>query len=368
MHWQEELKSSVTTVEALKNHLSLTDEAAQKIAAVAREYPMAVTPYYLSLIDKDDPNDPILRMCVPAPEEADGLGDADTSGEGRNTRLTGLQHKYERTALVLSTNVCAMYCRHCFRKRMVGLTGDEIARQLSDALAYIAAHNEIDNVLISGGDALMLGNETVAAYLRGLCAIPHIKMIRIGSRMPVVLPERLSGDAELLDIFEEFAKQKPLYLVTQFNHPRELTEQALAAVRAVASRGVVVSNQTVLLRGVNDDPETLAALMTGLVTFGIVPYYVFQCRPARGVCGRFQLPIRAGYRVVEGAKALLNGHAKRFRYVMSHVTGKIELLGPLPNGDFCFKYHQARDERDDGRLFTRALSETDAWLPEKIRL
>lgn len=364
MSWQEEIRGSIANVEQLRKTLPMTDAEADSMRRVIETYPMAVTPYYLSLIDKDDPDDPIRRMCVPAPEECGDIGRADTSGEGQNTKAVGLQHKYDQTALVLSTNVCAMYCRHCFRKRMVGLSAEEINKQLDEAVAYIAAHDEINNVLVTGGDSLMLDNGTLGRYLEALSGIGHIEMIRFGTRMPVVLPERVSGDAELIDLFARYSRKTRIYVVTQFNHPREMTGEAKAAIDALLAAGVVVSNQTVLLRGVNDDADTLIDLMNGLVRLGIVPYYLFQCRPARGVCGQFQLPLDAGYALVERAKARLNGHAKRFRYVMSHVTGKIEILGRLDGGDMLFKYHQAKRQADQGRLFSLPVAPDDCWLPD----
>ncbi len=190
-------------------------------------------------------------------------------------------------------------------------------------------------------------------------------MIRFGTRTPVVLPERIIGDAALTDMLAAYARKTRIYVVTQFNHPREITADARAAVDALLAAGVVVSNQTVLLRGVNDSVDTLVELMNGMVRLGIVPYYLFQCRPARGVCGQFQLPLDEGYAIVERAKARLNGHAKRFRYVMSHVTGKIEILGRL-DGDMLFKYHQAKDEADQGRLFALPFGRDECWLPDRF--
>ncbi len=170
MSWQEEMRKSIRTVEELGAYIAMTDEEAGKMRGIIDVYPMAVTPYYLSLINPNDPDDPIRRMCVPSPGECGDVGRADTSGEGTNTKAVGLQHKYDQTALVLSTNVCAMYCRHCFRKRMVGLSDEEINRQLDEAAEYIAAHHEINNVLVTGGDSLMLSNAAIKRYLDALTA------------------------------------------------------------------------------------------------------------------------------------------------------------------------------------------------------
>ncbi len=367
MRWQTQVKESIRTARQLAAYLPLDETQIEKMQGIVDLYPMAVTPYYLSLVDPADENDPIRRMCVPSIEEFSTQGRNDTSGEAENTKLEGLQHKYPQTALVLSTNICAMYCRHCFRKRMVGLREDEVNRQMTAAMEYIGAHPEIDNVLISGGDAFLLPNTTIRAYLSGLSQLEHIQMVRFGTRTPVVLPMRISEDQELQEILREYSRKMQIYVVTQFNHPRELTQEAQAAIDALLACGVVVSNQTVLLRGVNDRPEVLAQLMQRLTQFGVVPYYVFQCRPVTGVCGQFQVPIRSGYAIVEAAKAKLNGHAKRFRYVMSHVTGKIEILGFVRDGTALLaKYHQAKNPEDQSRIFTYPCDEALCWLPDEL--
>jgi KamA family protein len=281
-----------------------------------------ITPYYLSLADLSDPDDPILKMCLPSPDELAPGGSLDTSGEADNTVLEGVQHKYKPTALMLSTNRCAMYCRHCFRKRLVGLSEAELNKRVDDAVNYLRAHKEVSNILISGGDSFMNSNRIIERYLHDLSQIDHLDFIRFGSRIPVTLPERIYGDSEFLDLFAHYAEKKAVYLVTQFNHPRELTEESLKAIRAMTARGVAVKNQTVLLRGVNDNAETLAELMRGLTRFGIAPYYVFQCRPVSGVKGRFQVPLQRGCELVDAAKSKQNGFGKCFRYAMSHPLGK----------------------------------------------
>lgn len=367
MSWQKELENGVRSMEQLAPKLGLSPEEAQRREEIAKRFPMMITPYYLSLVDTLDPDDPIGRMCIPSLDELDPGGSFDTSGEASNTKLEGLQHKYPPTVLLLSTNRCAMYCRHCFRKRMVGLSEDELNRRADEAIAYVAKHEEITNVLISGGDALMNPNSVIERYLEGLCAIGHIDLLRFGSRIPVTLPERIYGDEELLELFERYAKRKTLFVVTQFDHPRELTEQAKKAVWALMSRGVQVRNQTVLLRGVNDSPEVLGELLAGLTRIGVSPYYVFQCRPVRGVQGRFQVPLAEGIGIVDGAKAMQNGIGKSIRYVMSHPRGKIEIIGRLPGTEgMIFKFHQNKYPADSARIFTRKLSPTDTWLDEEL--
>jgi lysine 2,3-aminomutase len=358
----EMLATTICTVEQLENYAGRLKDK-EKLKQVIKIHPMRISPYYLGLINWDDPDDPIKKIAVPSSEEQNLEGFYDTSGEAENTKMPGLQHKYAETALIVATNRCAVYCRHCFRKRLVGLPSEEILKRFEDAADYIAEHEEINNVLISGGDPLVLKTEIVERFLEVLTRIDHLSFIRFGSRTPVTLPSRFS-DPELLAMFKKYSRiDKRLYVVTQFNHPREITPQSIGAVNNLIKSGVLLSNQTVLLRGVNDDPETLATLMNSLVSIGVTPYYVFQCRPVKRVKHHFQVPICEGVRIVEQAKAKCNGHSKRFKYVMSHKTGKIEILGLL-DGDVYFKYHEAKDRRNLGVMFKRHVDENAGWLDD----
>ena len=367
MSWQNELKNGIKTAEELAPILGWTAEETARHAEVLDRFPMLITPYYLSLVDPKDPDDPIGRMCIPSLDELDGGGSFDTSGEADNTKLEGMQHKYSQTVLLLSTNQCAMYCRHCFRKRMVGLTEDELNQRVDEAVDYVKRHKEITNILVTGGDAFMNPNHILERYLQELTAIEHLDLIRFGSRMPVTLPERIYGDPEFLALFEEYWKKKTLVLVTHFNHPRELTDQAARALRAMIERGVPVRNQTVLTKGVNDDGKTLGKLLSGLVRLGVMPYYIFQCRPVTGVKGRFQVPLAEGIKIVDEAKSYQNGLGKAVRYAMSHPRGKIEIVCELPSGETLFKFHQNKYPEDQSRPFTVRLSSTDTWLDSELR-
>ena len=359
----EELERNISTLKQLKEHVAIPLQEETLLEQVIQTHPMRVSPYYLSLINWNDPHDPIRKMAVPSIEELNLEGVYDTSGEAENTKMPGLQHKYNETALILATNRCATYCRHCFRKRLVGLPTDEILKRFEEAVAYVAEHKEINNVLISGGDPLVLKNEIIERFLEALSSIEHLKFVRIGSRVPVTLPSRLF-DPEILAIFRKYSKdERRLYVVTHFNHPREITPQSIKAISNLIRSGVVLSNQTVLLKGVNDDPETLAALMNRLASIGVTPYYVFQCRPVKRVKHHFQVPICEGVRIVEKAKENCNGLSKRFKYIMSHKTGKIEILGTL-NGEIYFKYHQAKDRKKLGMMFKRPVNEYAGWLDD----
>lgn len=361
--WQEMLRQGYDDMKELQEKLHIPDEEMKQLCEIQEKFPMYVNSYYYSLIDPDDPGDPIRKMSVPSLSELLAGGHKDTSGEQDNTVITGMQHKYRQTVLILSTNQCAMYCRHCFRKRMVGLSSEETAKYISDMANYVREHEEVDNILISGGDAFLNTNEILRKYLDEFIDIPHLNLIRFGTRTPVVLPQRITVDNELVQMLAEYGKKKQIYVVTQFNHPNEVTEEAKAAVRALLEAGIIVKNQTVLLKGINDTPEILGTLLKKVVSIGVIPYYVFQCRPVQGVYSQFQVPLRDAYRIVEGAKALQDGQGKCIRYVMSHVTGKIEILGDLEDGRMLFKYHQAKYPKDQGRIFAQDIEADQCWLP-----
>jgi KamA family protein len=343
----------------------MSPEEKENLVAVAKRHPMRITKYYFDLIDWSDENDPIRKLAVPNNMELNDSGDYDTSGESSNTKMPGLQHKYGATALVLSTNVCFMYCRHCFRKRMVGYSADEINQRMEEAAAYIRDHQEVNNVLISGGDSFALSNDVIEEYLKNLTEIDHLDFIRFGSRVPVVFPQRIYQDHEFLSILKKYREKKEIVVVSQFNHPKELTEEAQKSVRALNDIGITVRNQTVLLKGINDDPDVMAALLKGLTAIGVHPYYVFQCRPVKYVKSHFQVTLSKGLDILTKTKKQLNGISKGFRYAMSHPQGKIEIFGKTDT-DFIFKFHQSKDPENEERLFMVPIDEAATWLDDDL--
>lgn len=362
--WKRALRESIRTVEHLDRHLSLSREERKQISDIIERHPMRITHHYLSLIKKNDPSDPVRKMIVPSAEEFNLLGQYDTSGELSNTKMPGLQHKYAQTALILTTNRCATYCRYCFRKRLIGLETDEILRRFNDAVRYIEKHDEITNVLISGGDPMVLPTDIIERFLQKLSAIDHLNFIRIGTKITVALPDRILQDKRLQALLRYYtSRRKRIIVVTHINHPHEISPKTVAAVKALERASIAVSNQTVLLKGVNDTPEVLAALQKELLKVSIQPYYVFQCRPVKRVKHNFQLSLRRGLEVVERAKKMLDGPSKRFRYVMSHRTGKIEILG-IREDYMYFRYHQAKDPHNLGKFFRRRIVDKAGWLDE----
>jgi KamA family protein len=359
----KQVQNSICTIEQLKQFTNLSSVEEKKLKKLVEKHPMRVTPYYMSLIDWNDEKDPIKKMAIPSIKELNLEGSYDTSGEVENTKMSGLQHKYSQTALILATNKCAMYCRHCFRKRLVGLQTKEIIDRFEDAANYIKQNKQINNVLVTGGDPLVLENEIIEKLLSILSGLPQINFIRFGSRAPVTYPSRFE-DIKLLKILTKHCHpNRRIYVVTQFNHPREITKQSIKAVDNLMKSGVIVNNQTVLLKGVNDNPETLAKLLNELVRIGVVPYYLFQCRPVKRVKNNFQVPLAKAIEIVEETKKHCNGLSKRFRFIMSHRAGKIEILGIYDNKVY-FKYHQAKNENKIGKIFTKQINENTFWLED----
>lgn len=359
--WQEELKENISSIDELSKVLDIEKD---KLKKIVDRHPMNITRYYLSLINKDDPHDPIRKICVPSIEELDNSGSYDTSGENTNTVLEGLQHKYRQTTLVLTTNICFMYCRFCFRKRLVGYTTDEIMDTMNQAVDYITNHEEIDNVLLSGGDSLTISNEMVEKYLENLVKIDHLDFIRFGTRIPVVLPSRIYSDDELLQILDKYNRKKRIIIVTHFNHPNEITKEALKAIDALKNINIDVLNQTVLLKGVNDNSDTLTTLFKKLIINRVTPYYIFQCRPVKHVKSHFQIPISRGVDIVNETRNNLSGPSKQFRFAMSHPRGKIEILGKI-DGKVVFKFAQAKDKKDANYMFMQEMGDA-GWLNQDL--
>ena len=354
--------NNIRKIEQLGKYLLLTSQEKKEIEKIIKSHPMLINEYYMNLINWNDLDDPIRKMAIPSIKENRFDGSFDTSGEQENTKLRGLQHKYSNTVLILTTNSCMTYCRHCFRKRLVGIVADEIVKNWDLVVKYICEHKEITNVLLSGGDPLMLANNRIASILEKFSNIQHLKFIRIGTRIPVVCPDRIVNNDELINIFRKYScEKKRLYIVTQFNHPREITPLSIKAIEKLNNAHIIVNNQTVLLKGVNDNPSVMADLQSKLTEIGVVPYYIFQCRPVKKLKNIFQVPLYKAFNIIEKTRGMLDGFSKRFRFVMSHETGKIEIIGHK-NDNLYFKYHQAKDELLANKIFHKKLNKDDCWL------
>ena len=367
MSWQSILAENLTTAEDLIKPLHLRAEEAAHMQKEIDRFPMSVTRYYLSLIDPDDPADPIRKMAVPSGNTIMQDGELDTSGEKSNTKLRGMQHKYAETVLILTTSACAMYCRHCFRKRLVGTETEEIAADIDSIIEYIRRHPAVNNVLLSGGDSFLMPDDRIRQWLGVLTGLDQLDLIRFGTRTPVTFPQRILEDKELLEILAEAGTKKQIYVITHFNHPKELTDASGKAIRALQRCGIVVKNQTVLLRGVNDDPLVLSSLLRKITSLGIIQHYIFQCRPVKGIKSDFQVPLLQGSRIINKALSLQNGPGKAADYTMSHITGKIRILGEIRQGELLMQYKQAKDPSLIGVPFTLSAADNLAWLPDNFK-
>lgn len=350
----------VTNLDAL-SRLSHKDRI--RLKEVCEKHPFLANEYYLSLIDWEDPNDPIRKIIIPSIEELENWGQLDASNENAYRVLPGVQHKYRSTVLFQISSACAGICRYCFRKRIFIQEEEEALHDLPRALDYVREHTEITNCLLTGGDPLMLPAARLDRVLRGLKEIDHLKVVRVGTRMLSFNPYRVLDDPDLLSSLEAYnSENNRLYVMTHFSHPRELTPLARLAVDLIRRTGSPVLNQCPMVKGVNDDPHTLASLFRELVFIGASPYYVFQCRPALGN-RTYAVPIERGYDVFETAKGMVSGLAKRARYVMSHATGKIEIVGRDDNSVF-FKYHRAALDQDTGRFMVCDSNPDAYWFDD----
>ena len=303
--WKWQLRNRVETVEELKKIIDITPEEEEGIRQCLQSLRMAITPYYLSLIDLNDPDDPIRKQAIPTASElyqspADLL---DPLHEDADSPVKGLTHRYPDRVLLLVTDMCSMYCRHCTRRRFAGQTDQAVPLSQIDAcIDYVRDHSEVRDVLISGGDPLVNTDDRLEYVIAKLREIPHVEIVRIGSRTPVVMPQRITP--ELCDMLKKY---HPIWLNTHFNHPKEVTEESARACAMLADAGVPLGNQSVLLAGVNDCVYTMKKLMHELVKMRVRPYYIYQCDLSMGL-EHFRTPVSKGIEIIEA----LRGHTSGF--------------------------------------------------------
>jgi len=348
----------------------LNEEERQQLEPVAEKFAFRTNEYYQSLIDWNDPDDPIRRIVMPDIQELDDFGEMDASDEQSYTALKGLEHKYGDTALLLVNNVCGAYCRFCFRKRLFTDGNDEVTNDITDAVEYIQQHPEINNVLLSGGDPLIMSTGKLSRIVKQLRDIDHVRIIRIGTKMTAFDPFRIINDPSLLEMLSQYGlPDRKIFVMAHFNHPRELTEPALKGLQLLQKAGAITVNQSPLIRGVNDRPEIIAELFGRLSYNGVVPYYLFLCRPTLGN-EPYMVPVERGLEIFEEARRRLAGLGKQARLCMSHRTGKVEVVGKI-NNQIVFRYHRAPNPLDCGRVMIFDSDPTAAWLddymkPEKV--
>ena len=321
--WRWQMRNRIRTVPQLREFFpSLT--LSPGLSRAAAKFPLAITPYYASLIRELDPRDPVFGMAVPQIHE---LFDPpflvdDPLEEDHDMPVPGLVHRYPDRALLVATTTCAMYCRHCTRKRAAGHRESCITdARLKQVVAYLTSHPEISDVIVSGGDPFTMATEVLDRILTALRSVPSIDIIRIGTRTIVTMPMRVTD--ELVAVLR---KHQPVYVNTHFNHPNEITPESAEACRRLVDAGIPMGNQSVLLRGVNDDPQLMERLLRRLVKMRVRPYYLFQCDLVRGV-EHFRTPLSRGIQIMEYLRGRLSGLAiPTFVVDAPHGGGKIPVL------------------------------------------
>lgn len=304
--WRWQVRNRIETLEELKKFVSLTPTEEEGIRKALEKFRMSITPYYFSLIDWNNPYDPIRRQAVPTIDEthtssADLL---DPLHEDEDSPVPGLTHRYPDRVLFLITDMCAMYCRHCTRRRFAGQHDCSTPEENIDkAIEYIANTPQIRDVVLSGGDALLISDDKLESIIKRLRAIPHVEIIRLGTRTPVVLPQRITN--ELVDMLRKY---HPIWVNTHFNHSNEITEEATEACRKLADGGFPLGNQSVLLRGVNDCVHIMKKLVHDLVKIRVRPYYIYQCDLSMGL-GHFRTSVSKGIEIIENLRGHTSGLA-----------------------------------------------------------
>ncbi len=304
--WKWQVKNRIETFEELNKYFTFDADEAEGIKKALAKFRMAITPYYLSLIDPNDPFDPIRRQAIPQGAECN-IAPADLNDplhEDEDSPAPGLTHRYPDRVLFLITDMCSMYCRHCTRRRFAGQKDDESPSQrIEKCLEYIERTPQVRDVLLSGGDALMVSDQKLEYIIGRLRKIPHVEIVRIGSRTPVVCPQRITDD-----LCNMLKKYHPIWLNTHFNHPNEFTPEAAEALAKLANAGIPLGNQTVLLRGVNDCVHVMKKLMHELVRNRVRPYYIYQCDLSMGL-EHFRTPVSKGIEIIENLRGHTSGYA-----------------------------------------------------------
>ena len=303
--WRWQLSNRTRGLGALSEFLQLASHEEEIYRDVIARYRYAVTPYYLSLIDWSDPDDPIKKQCIPDPREISFSlpgSEEDPLAERAHMPVPGLIHRYPDRVLAMATGTCAVYCRHCNRKRTwrnpeAGSTREALYRMVD----YVAGNPRVREVIVSGGDPLTMQQRLLDEFLKALRKIPHVEVLRIGTRIPVVLPMRITED-----LCRMLARHRPLWINTHFNHPREITPESAEACERILRSGIPLSNQTVLLKGVNDSPGVIRDLCRGLQRIMVRPYYLFHCDAAQGT-DHFRTDIRKGIGIIQGMWGKIGG-------------------------------------------------------------
>jgi len=353
----------VRYVRRLDDIPSIPQAERERLRRVAEVYVFRANDYYLGLIDWADPADPIRQLIIPRVEELNDWGRLDASNEAAVTVAPGVQHKYPDTVLLLCNEVCGAYCRYCFRKRLFMDDNEEVTKDVSEGLRYIRQHPEVSNVLLTGGDPLIMSTRRLRDIIGALRQIDHVRIIRIGSKIPAFDPFRILNDEDLQQLLREHSRpDRRIYLMAHFDHPRELTDVAREGLAKYIECGVICVNQCPLIRGINDSADTLAELWSTLSHIGVPPYYLFQGRPTAGN-EPYEVPIVEGWYIWRDAVTRESGLAGRVRYAMSHETGKVEILG-VDGQHIYLRYHRSKYPQNRGRFMVMKRRDDAFWLDQ----
>jgi lysine 2,3-aminomutase len=352
--WKWQFRNRITRVEQLAKFIPLSTEEQAQLKLVTMRYPLSVTPYYLSLINPDDPDDPVRKQAIPSPMEMTmvSMGLEDPLDERKDTIVPGLVHRYPDRVLLVLTDICPMFCRHCTRKREWRNGGwVRSPAEIEVMLDYINQHKAVRDVIISGGDPLTLSTPHLENIIGRIRRMKHVEIIRIGTRFPVVLPQRI--DNELCGMLAEYG---PIWLNTHFNHVREITPEAAEACDRLLRSGVPVNNQSVLLRGINDSVEAQTRLCHGLLRMKVRPYYLFQCDEVQGT-EHLRTPVETGIKIIEGMRGYTSGLAiPTFVIDLPQSGGKVPLQPDYviarTEGELVLRNYQERvfHYRNPGKL------------------
>ena len=378
-HWQ--VKNRIQTVEQLDSFANLNKKERDEIEKVLAKFRMAITPYFFTLIDLENPDCPIRKQTIPSIEELHVSNNdmVDPLAEDTDSPVPGLTHRYPDRVLFLITDMCSMYCRHCTRRRFAGQSDERMPKERIDkAIEYIKETKEVRDVLLSGGDALLVSDNFLEDIIKRLRKIDHVEVIRIGTRTPVVLPQRITQ--EFVDMLKKY---HPIWLNMQFNHYDEITKESKAAIDLLADAGIPLGNQSVLLKGINDSVEVMKTLVQRLVQIRIRPYYIYQCDLSLGI-EHFRTPVSKGIEIIEG----LRGHTSGFavptfvidapsgggkipvmpNYVISQAPGKIVLRnyeGVISTYSEPKSIYQNKDNYDDAEGVSALLAGKQISLEPK---
>lgn len=304
--WNWQMKNRITSGEQLGKMIRLHGKEGLEIQKCLEHFKMAITPYYACLIDPDNPDCPIKMQAVPSEKElvVDECEMEDPLCEEQFSPVEGIVHRYPDRVLFVLTHKCSMYCRHCTRRRKVGCEDFSLSKaKLEKAFEYISRNPKIRDVLLSGGDPLVMPDSWLESIIKRLREIPHVEIIRIGTRTPVVLPMRITDD-----LLKMLRKYHPIWINTHFNHPKEITPESIQACEKIVDAGIPLGNQCVLLRGINDNADILKELFTKLVKIRVRPYYLYQCDIAKGI-GHFRTPVSQGIEIMKNIRGYISGYA-----------------------------------------------------------